>query len=91
MGSVAVVHGAVASWHMDPRPGMEPTSCALAGRFLSIAPPGKSLQHKIFNCDEALFILFFFLPFVILVLYLKRLCLTQGHERLCQYFLLTAL
>ena len=47
----------------------------LAGRFLSTAPPGKSLKHKIFNCDEALFIFFFFfLPFVILVLYLKSYC-----------------
>ena len=40
--------------------GIMPLFSVLAGRFLSTAPPGKSLQHKIFNSEEALFILFFF-------------------------------
>ena len=31
-----------------PRPGIKPVSPALAGRFLSTAPPGKS--HSIFCC-----------------------------------------
>ena len=29
-----------------PRPGLEPVSPALAGRFLTTAPPGKPLQIK---------------------------------------------
>ena len=29
-----------------PGPGLEPTSSALAGGFLTIAPPGKSLGHS---------------------------------------------
>ena len=31
------------------RPGIEPTSPALAGRFLSIIPPGQSNNNSIFN------------------------------------------
>ena len=32
------------------RPGIEPTSLALAGEFLTIEPPGKSL-HMIFGAE----------------------------------------
>ena len=31
-----------------PGPGIEPVSPALASRFLTTAPPGKSLQHLLF-------------------------------------------
>ena len=31
-----------------PRPGIEPVSPALAGRFLTTAPPGKSLDTVLF-------------------------------------------
>ena len=35
--------GLVAPWHVDlPRPGIEPMSPALTGRFLTTAQPGKS-------------------------------------------------
>ena len=32
-----------------PRPGLEPVSPALAGRFLTTAPPGKPLDGKLFK------------------------------------------
>ena len=43
MGSVVVVHtGLVALRHVESSgPGIEPVSPALAGRFLSTAPPQK--------------------------------------------------
>ena len=42
-GSVAVVHTSQrVDQGLNPRPGIEPLSPALASRFLSIAPPGKS-------------------------------------------------
>ena len=47
-----------------PEPGIEPVSPALAGRFLSIGPPGKS-SFKIYNL---LFIL------ILVVLHLPALC-----------------
>ena len=34
-----------------PRPGLEPMSPALSGRFLSTVPPGKS-QGYFFNVDD---------------------------------------
>ena len=40
-GSVAVVHG-FSCMRKLPRPGIEPMSPTLAGRFLSTLPPGKS-------------------------------------------------
>ena len=47
MGSVVVAHGLSCStagmWDL-PGPGLEPVSPALAGGFLTIAPPGKSLK-----------------------------------------------
>ena len=45
-GSLVVVLGLVAlhsTWDL-PRPGIKPVSPALAGRFLTTGPPGKSLQ-----------------------------------------------
>ena len=42
-GSVIVAHGpscSMAMWDL-PRPGLEPVSPALAGRFSTTAPPGK--------------------------------------------------
>ena len=33
-----------------PGPGLEPVSLALAGRFLTTAPPGKSLGLVILEC-----------------------------------------
>ena len=44
---------------------------------------------KVSNFGEVQFI--FLLSLVLLVLYLKRLCLTQGHEDLSLYFLLRVL
>ena len=38
-----------------PRPGLEPVSPALAGRFLTTAPPGKPL-------DQCFLILLYYLP-----------------------------
>ena len=35
------------SMRNDPRPGIEPTSPALAGRFLTTGPPGKSFKYFI--------------------------------------------
>ena len=46
VGSVVVVHGLscpVACGILVPRPGIEPTSLALEGGFLTTGPPGKSL------------------------------------------------
>ena len=50
-----------------PRPGLEPASPALAGRFSTTAPPGKP-RWKIFNhsfnfsaCDWSVYIFYFFL------------------------------
>ena len=40
-GSVVVAHVPRGMWNL-PGPGIEPMSPALAGRFLSTAPPGKS-------------------------------------------------
>ena len=37
-----------------PEPGLEPVSLALAGRFLTTVPPGKSKNHLFFcNAQEA--------------------------------------
>ena len=44
MGSVVVVHGLSCSWDL-PGPGFEPVSPALAGGFLTTAPPGKPLKE----------------------------------------------
>ena len=47
-GSVVVAHGLSCSggmWDL-PRPGLEPVSSALAGRFLTTAPPGESLYFS---------------------------------------------
>ena len=45
LGSVVVVHGLSCSerdmWKL-PRPGIEPMSPTLAGRFVSTVPPGKA-------------------------------------------------
>ena len=38
-----VAHVSCGMWDL-PRPGLEPVSPALAGRFLTTAPPGKSLN-----------------------------------------------
>ena len=35
-----------------PGPGLEPASPALAGRFLTTAPPGKSLNFKIYHAGS---------------------------------------
>ena len=46
-GSVIVAHGpscSAAMWDL-PRPGLEPMSPALAGRFSTTAPPGKPSVH----------------------------------------------
>ena len=45
--SVVAVHGLSCMWDL-PRPGIEPVSPALEGRFLTTGPPGKSLEN-IFN------------------------------------------
>ena len=36
---------------VPPRPGLEPVSPALAGRFSTTAPPGKPLHPSAFNMD----------------------------------------
>ena len=41
-GSVIVAHGLCGMWDL-PRPGLEPVSPALAGRFSTTAPPGKPI------------------------------------------------
>ena len=55
-GSVIVAHGPQllrGMWHL-PRPGLEPVSPALAGRFSTTAPPGKP---PTFHLKKTLFIL----------------------------------
>ena len=48
-GSVVVAHGPSCSRDL-PRPGLEPVSPALAGRFSTTAPPGKPQEiHRIFT------------------------------------------
>ena len=42
-----MVHGLSCMWDL-PRPGLEPVSPALAGGFLTTAPPGKSYQGFLF-------------------------------------------
>ena len=37
-----------------PRPGLEPVSPALAGRFLATAPPGKPRKHLV-RCESAVY------------------------------------
>ena len=48
VGSIVVVHNGLScpiSWRIPvPRPGIEPVSPALEGRFLTTGPPGKSLE-----------------------------------------------
>ena len=36
-----------------PEPGLEPVSPALAGRFLTTAPPGKPLPHYFYSCIQS--------------------------------------
>ena len=36
------------TWDL-PRPGLEPVSSALAGRFSTTAPPGKPISHNSFS------------------------------------------
>ena len=43
-----LLHG---MWDL-PRPGLEPVSPALAGRFLTTAPPGKPLQNSLISCSK---------------------------------------
>ena len=43
-----LLHG---MWDL-PRPGLEPVSPALAGRFSTTAPPGKPLRLKFFNAAK---------------------------------------
>ena len=48
--SVVVVHGlscSVACGIDLPGPGLKPVTLALAGRFLTAAPPGKSLYYSL--------------------------------------------
>ena len=49
MGSVILLHGlsCSAACKIFPDQGLNPLSLALAGRFLSIAPPGKSQSDHI--------------------------------------------
>ena len=43
VGSVVVAHGLLDPWHMkSSQTGTEPMLPALAGRFLTTGPPGKS-------------------------------------------------
>ena len=39
------------AWGNLPRPGIEPVSSALAGRFLSTVPPGKSCNKFLVTRD----------------------------------------
>ena len=48
-------------WEL-PRPGLEPVSPALAGRFLTTAPPGKPAPHSY----QHLVLLFFLFSFILL-------------------------
>ena len=57
-------------WNL-PRPGIEPMSPLLIGRFLTAGPPGKS-QSKVFNFNKVQFIFFFLSGVILLILYLKR-------------------
>ena len=51
------------TWDL-PRPGIEPMSSALAGRFLTTVPPGKSLSCILmYNCSDS------FLPYMIFSIY----------------------
>ena len=48
-----------------PGPGLEPVSSALAGRFLTTVPPGKSLSiASLFSVSMTLFLLWLFIYFV---------------------------
>ena len=54
VGSVVVAHRLscpVACGILVPRPGIEPTSPALEGRFFTAGPPGKSLFFMLLNTD----------------------------------------
>ena len=53
-GSVVVAHGPSCSagmWDL-PRPGFEPVSLALAGRFSTTAPPGKPSSCIFTTCES---------------------------------------
>ena len=52
-----LLHG---MWDL-PRPGLEPVSSALAGRFSTTAPPGKPHSFNFSACDWSLYIFYFFL------------------------------
>ena len=57
-GSAVVVHGLSCSAACGnlPRPGLEPVSLALAGRFLTTVPPGKSQRQQLTpNCKKKSF------------------------------------
>ena len=73
-------------WHL-PRPGLEPVSPALAGRFSTTAPPGKPLSF--FCCCFSwvfllrfnfLIIIFYFNNFIYLFIFFLSYCL---HFLLC--------
>ena len=67
-GSVVVAHGpscSVACGNL-PRPGLEPVSPALAGRFSTTGPPGKPPHLILFKNSFSLSVENLFVPFVYL-------------------------
>ena len=53
-GSVVLANGLFLQGIWDlPGPGIEPMSLALAGGFLTIAPPEKSPEGQIFNIQQS--------------------------------------
>ena len=60
--------GLAALWHVGssvPQPGMERTSPALEGRFLTTGPPGKSLcQHIALKKKDLFTYLYFWLHWI---------------------------
>ena len=52
-----------------PGPGLKPVSLVLAGRFLTIVPPGKSLTYYLEVTFLFFVFLFFFLNYFYLFIY----------------------
>ena len=82
----------VACGTLVPQPGIEPTSPALEGGFLTTGPPGKSLIYLfIFILYLILFLSpFSTLPNLIRLLYILRYCLLDFQTILCIFYVLTS-
>ena len=91
-GSAIVAHGPsllCGMWDL-PRPGLEPVSPALAGRFSTAAPPGKPRESQFFKIIFINISIVFFNKFIYL-LFLAALglhCYLQAFSSCCEQGLL---